>query len=160
MSWNYYGFRPYVSVAERRRKAATGNGQAGKEGEDHPARPARGPHDCPHLLGQGLVRQPGVLHGLREPPAARPDLRPQRIGGPPGHPLRRDRGDGQRVGALPGQDQHHPGSQGEVEDAFATNARARSARWSSCCAGASPTTSWASSPARKPASFPRPRRSS
>src|ERR1035441_3542046 len=33
MSWNYYGFRPYVSVAERRRKAATAMAKLAKNGK-------------------------------------------------------------------------------------------------------------------------------
>src|ERR1035438_10368686 len=33
MSWNYYGFRPYVSVAERRRKAATAMAKLSKKGK-------------------------------------------------------------------------------------------------------------------------------
>jgi uncharacterized Zn finger protein len=33
MSWNYYGFRPYVSVAERRRKAAQETAKLAKKGK-------------------------------------------------------------------------------------------------------------------------------
>jgi uncharacterized Zn finger protein len=33
MSWNYYGFRPYISVAERRRKAATAMAKLSKKGK-------------------------------------------------------------------------------------------------------------------------------
>jgi uncharacterized Zn finger protein len=33
MSWNYYGFRPYVSVAERRRKAAKAMAKLAKNGK-------------------------------------------------------------------------------------------------------------------------------
>jgi uncharacterized Zn finger protein len=33
MSWNYYGFRPYVSVAERRRKAEREMGKLAKKGK-------------------------------------------------------------------------------------------------------------------------------
>jgi uncharacterized Zn finger protein len=33
MSWNYYGFRPYVSVAERRRKAAKAMAKLAKNGQ-------------------------------------------------------------------------------------------------------------------------------
>ena len=33
MSWNYYGFRPYVSVAERRRKAAQQMAKLAKKGK-------------------------------------------------------------------------------------------------------------------------------
>jgi uncharacterized Zn finger protein len=33
MSWNHYGFRPYVSVAERRRKAALAMGKLAKKGK-------------------------------------------------------------------------------------------------------------------------------
>jgi uncharacterized Zn finger protein len=33
MSWNYYGFRPYVSVAERRQKAAREMAKLAKKGK-------------------------------------------------------------------------------------------------------------------------------
>ena len=39
MSWNYYGFRPYVSVAERRRKAAKAMAKLAKNGK--PIRPVQ-----------------------------------------------------------------------------------------------------------------------
>jgi len=93
MSWNYYGFRPYVSVAERRRNAERETAKLAKKGKAiRPVRIDAAPSRTPS--GQGLVRQPGVLYGLREPPAARSDLCAQWIGGPPGHPGWRDRGAG------------------------------------------------------------------
>ena len=41
----------------------------------------RGPDHRAHVLGQGVVRKPGIVQRLRQPPAARPHLRPQRLGG-------------------------------------------------------------------------------
>ena len=93
----YYGWRPYVSVAERRRQAERELAKLKKKGKSVRAGAHRGPHDRQHLLGQGLVRQPGALQRLREPPAARPDLRPQRLGRPPADRQGRDQGDGQRA---------------------------------------------------------------
>ena len=88
-------------VAERRRKARS---------EDRPscgrrAMPSRrwsieGRDDRQDLLGQGMVRQPRALQRLRESPAARPHLCPQRLGGGPADRKRRGRGDGQRLRAL------------------------------------------------------------
>ena len=40
----------------------------------------RGQQDRSHVLGQGVVRKPRVVQRLRQPPAARPQLRAQRLG--------------------------------------------------------------------------------
>ncbi len=58
-------------------------GQAAQEGHCPVAGDDRGPHDRHHLLGQGVVRQPGELSRLREPPGARPHLCAQRLGARP-----------------------------------------------------------------------------
>ncbi len=76
-------FRPYVPVAQRKAQAAREMAKRRKNGADGLACRPRGPDHCAHLLGQGLVRQPGVLQRLREPLAARPHIRPQRLGGGP-----------------------------------------------------------------------------
>ena len=54
--------------------------EAAQEGPGRLAGRHRGPDHRRHLLGQGLVRQPGIVQRLRQPPAARPHLRPQRLG--------------------------------------------------------------------------------
>jgi hypothetical protein len=95
-----YGWRPYVSAAERRRKAEREMQKLRKKG--HPVSPvARGPHHRPHVLGQGVVRQSHALQRLLEPPATRPHLRAQRLGGRPPDRARRGESHGQRLGALP-----------------------------------------------------------
>ena len=53
-----------------------------------------------HVLGQGLVRQPRILQRLRQPPAARPHLCPQRLGGGPADPTGQDHRAGERLRAL------------------------------------------------------------
>ena len=83
MGW-YYDYKPYVPVAQRRRQAHARGREAAEEGPARLADRDRGPDHRHDLLGQGVVRQPGVLQRLREPPAARPDLRPQRLGRAPG----------------------------------------------------------------------------
>ena len=117
MSWNYYGFRPYVSVAERRAKAAREMAKLAKKGKTiRPvqiegrtiARSFWGKAWCDNLesymdyanrlpRGRTYVRNGSVVHL---------DIRAGEI-----------EAHGQRVGALQGQDQHRPGGQGEVEAA-------------------------------------------
>ena len=50
--------------------------------------------------GKALVRQPRALQRLREPPAARPHLRAQRLGGRPADRAGRGDGAGQRLATL------------------------------------------------------------
>ena len=64
------------SVARRREKAAAKSRRSWRDLA--PVRLAR--RHRQDLLGQGLVRQPGALQRLRQPPAARAHLCPQRFG--------------------------------------------------------------------------------
>ena len=62
MSWGSFGWRPYVSVAERRAKAARELSKLAKK-TGRAASPVvlDGRKDCHHILGQGVVRQPRSL---------------------------------------------------------------------------------------------------
>ena len=116
MSWNYYGFRPYVSVAERRRKAArqmTKLAKGGKvirpvqlEGRTI-ARTFWGKAWCDNLesymdyanrlpRGRTYVRNGSVVHL---------DIRPVEI-------------EAQVSGAVPGQHPHRPSRPDEVAKAL------------------------------------------
>ena len=55
----------YVSVAERRLQGRTRGRQAEQEGLCPVAGDRGGPQDRVHVLGQGVVRQPGGLSRLR-----------------------------------------------------------------------------------------------
>ena len=83
------------------------DGEAAQERAPDRPRHDRGPHHRQDFLGQGVVRQPGELSRLREPPAPRPDLRPQRFGRRPPNISAEDQGDGQRIIDLQGQRHHH-----------------------------------------------------
>ena len=104
MTMSFYEWRPYVPVAERRRKAQRELAKLKKKGQTDRAGGDRGPHHRHDLLGQGVVRQPRALQRLREPAAARPHLRPQRLGRRPADRQGQGDGDGQRLRALPRQD--------------------------------------------------------
>ena len=95
-----YGFKPYVSVAARRAQAARELAKLQKKGRTISPVVDRRPQDRQDVLGQGLVRQPRALQRLREPAAARPDLRAQRLGGRSADRAGRGHGAGQRLGAL------------------------------------------------------------
>ena len=86
--WGYDDYYPpYVSVAERKANAAKEMAKLEKEGPDRSRRSTSKAANRHHLLGQGLVRPPGILQRFLQPPAARPHLRPQRLGGrPPDRP--------------------------------------------------------------------------
>ena len=130
---SYYEWRPYVPVAERRRQAAKQAGEAQEEGAIGLAGDDRGPHDRQELLGQGLVQQPRALQRLCEPPAARPDLCPQRLRGRPAD--RQGRGS-RRWSAAPSSTRSRSASRRSRRAAgrrSAGIARAPSIRWSSCC---------------------------
>ena len=60
--------------------SAEGDGEAQEKGSRRLPGRDRGTQDRAELLGQGLVRQSRALFGLREPPAARTNLCPQRLG--------------------------------------------------------------------------------
>ena len=75
-----WGWRPYVSAAERRRQALREMTAAKEEGTSRLAGDCRRPHHRQDLLGQGVVREPRTLQRLRQPVAARADLRAQRFG--------------------------------------------------------------------------------
>ena len=94
MAWYYNDWKPYVSVAERRRRAMKKMEALRKKGRERPAGPDRRPQDRQDLLGGSLVQSPGIVQRLREPPAARPHLRPQRLGLPPGDRQGPDRSQG------------------------------------------------------------------
>ena len=96
----FYGWRPYVSVAQRRRQAARRDGEAQEEGPSGLAGGRRRPHHRQDVLGQGLVREPGALQRLCQPVAARPDLCAQRFGDRSSDCARRDQSPGQRLGDL------------------------------------------------------------
>ena len=91
MGYYGWGWRPYVSVAQRRRKAAREMEKLKKKG--HAVSPVdhRRPHDRHDLLGQGLVREPRAVQRLCQPAAARADLCAQRVGGRSADCARRDR---------------------------------------------------------------------
>ena len=97
MSWDYGRWATYVSVAERRRKVERAIGEAAQEGRRALAGEDRGADDRHDVLGQGVVRQPGELSRLREPPAARPHLRAQRLRGRSADRAARGDGAGQRI---------------------------------------------------------------
>ena len=132
------GWAPYVPVAERRRKAAREMAKLRKKG--HPVSPViiEGRTIATHLLGQGVVRQPGELPRLREPPAARPHLCAQRLGGRSADRALADQGDGQRLVDLHGHGQHRGGAEAAVAVHLQRIAPAGSIRWSSCCRGGFP----------------------
>ena len=60
----YFAWRPYVSVAEKRRQAEREAGQAEEAGTIHRSGDDRGPHDCQELLGPVVVHQPRTLQRL------------------------------------------------------------------------------------------------
>ena len=109
----YDDWKPYVSVAERRRQAAKKMEALRKKGRRRSAGADRRPQDRQDLLGRSLVRPPGIVQRLREPPAPRPHLRPQRLGLPPGHRQGPDRGQSLRLRTLhrPDHDQNAPGQE-------------------------------------------------
>ena len=85
-----------------------------QEGPDGRAGGDRGTHHRPHVLGQGVVRQPGKLPRLREPPAARAHLCAQRLGGRSADRAARGDGDGQRLVDLPRHGEHRRGGEGAL----------------------------------------------
>ena len=97
---DYDGGTPYVPVAARRLEAMRELAALEKKGHRASAGRHRRSHHRQDVLGQGLVRQPRALQRLREPVAARPDLRPQRIGGRSADRARRGDGAGERLRPL------------------------------------------------------------
>ena len=73
--------RPTFRWPSGARKAQRAMAKLRKKGQAVSPVVDRGAHDRRDLLGQGLVRQPRALQRLREPPAARPHLCAQRLGG-------------------------------------------------------------------------------
>ena len=137
-----YGWRPYVTVAERRRKAAREMEKLKKKG--HPVSPGRHrrPHHRQDVLGQGLVREPGALQRLREPAAARPHLRAQRLGGGSPDWRRRGQSAGQRLGDLQGGGEGDAGLEAAMAVPLLGLRRAPLTRWWNFCRDASPRASW------------------
>ena len=81
------------ALRPRRRATSDRPNARWRSGARRPCRLAshhRRPHHRQHLLGQSMVRQPGVVQRLRQPPAARPHLRPQRLGRAPGNSAGQD----------------------------------------------------------------------
>ena len=108
---------PYVPVAERRRQAAAEMAQAGEAGPRH--RPGRhpGPHHRHHAVGQGVVRRDRRPQRLRQPPAARPHLCAQWLGGRSPDHAGEDRRACQRLRDLPHHHQRGRLGRGDVEAA-------------------------------------------
>ena len=113
------GWAPYVPVADAPEKGRARGGETAQKRA--PGRPChhRGAHHRQDLLGQGVVRHPGKLSRLREPPATRPHLCPQWFGRRPSDIAARDQGDGQRVVDLQG----HRHDQGVGADPVAVDLR-------------------------------------
>ena len=88
---------PTCPVAARRRKAARELAKLRKKGQPCSPVVIEGGTIATDVLGQGLVRQPGALQRLREPAAARPDLRAQRLGDRSADRAADGHGAGQRV---------------------------------------------------------------
>ncbi|MEK7865032.1 MAG: SNF2 helicase-associated domain-containing protein [Planctomycetota bacterium] len=97
------------------REGRTAVGEAEEEGRRRPAREDRGAHDRALVLGQGVVRAPGEVQRLRQPPPARTDLRAERVGVPPGDREGHDPGEGQRVEPVQREDPDPDAPRGEVE---------------------------------------------
>ena len=140
----------------RRRQAAREMAKLAEEGPHDLAGGDRGPHDRQDVLGQGVVRQPRTLQRLREPAAARPDLRAQRLGG-------RSADRAGRVTALVSGSRLYEvkvkvgaGAARRAGKPSAATARARSIRSSSCCRDASPRASWTRLCEEKTGLFPSP----
>ena len=102
---SFWGFRPYVPVAERRLQAMKAIEKL-KERRSHQADQDRRPQDRQHLLGQGLVRKPGALFRLRQPAAARTNLCPQRLGDRSEDRPGQSGGAGQRLRHLQSENRH------------------------------------------------------
>ena len=105
----YHGLRRMGALRFGRRAPRQGrarDGEAAQEGPSGRAGDDRRARHRHHVLGQGVVRQPGTLPRLREPPAARPHLCAQRLGGRSADRAARSDGAGQRLVALHGHRQH------------------------------------------------------
>ena len=97
-----YGWRPYVSVAARRRKAAREMAKLRKKGHRMSPVVIEGRTIARTFWGKAWCDEPRALQRLREPAAARPHLRAQRLGDRPADRARRGEGAGQRLGDLHG----------------------------------------------------------
>ncbi len=93
-----------------------------------------------HVLGQGLVRQPRALQRLREPPAARPHLRAQRLGDRPA-----DRARARSSALVSGSELYtvddrrsRRSPQRALDRRLRPDCAGRSTRSSSCCRASSP----------------------
>ena len=71
MSFYGYGWKPYVSVAQRRARAEKAAVKGKKGGCRHGVCRIFSRRQSQHLLGQGLGRQLGALQRLFQPPGAR-----------------------------------------------------------------------------------------
>ena len=124
----------------RRRKAMKKMDALRKKGVDIQPVTIEGRKIATQFLGRGLVRAPGVVQRLREPLAARPHLRPQRLGLPLGRRQGPDRGQGFRIGTLHRQGQHQDLAGQEVDRRSRGGAAGKSARSWNCSRASFPTT--------------------
>ena len=97
---SFYGWKPYVSVAERRKKAEKAAARARKGGRRSLARGSLSWRYRQDFLGQGVVPQSGVLQRLCQPLAARTHLCAQRFGDRPQDHKRRSARQGHGVESL------------------------------------------------------------
>ena len=95
-----YDWEPYVPVAERRRRAMKKMDALRKKGVDIQPVQIDGRKIARTFWGEAWCNHLESFSDLREPPAARPHLRPQRLGLPPGDRQGPDRGQGHRLGTL------------------------------------------------------------
>ena len=95
---------PTSPVAERRRRAMKKMDALRKKGVDIQPMSRSTAARSPRPSGGSLVRPPGIVQRLRKSPAARPHLRPQRLGLPLGDRQGSDRSQGQRLRTV-----HRPG---------------------------------------------------
>ena len=112
---DFGGWKPYVPVAERRRKALRELEKQRKKGQSVSPVIIEGRTIAKTFWGKSLVREPGEVQRLCESPAARPNVCPQRFGYRSANPARGHRRHGQRLIPVPGLAYHHAGSEDSME---------------------------------------------
>ena len=93
-------FPPYVPVGARRARVARVSDELRRNGVDVQPVHIEGRTIARSFWGPALVPPSGIVLRLREPPAAGPRVCAQRLRLPPGHPRRRCRRHGRRIGPL------------------------------------------------------------
>ena len=112
--YDYYGFKPYVPVAQRRAQAAREVAKRIKKGQDVSPVRIEGRTIASTFWGKAWCTNLESYSDFREPPAARADLRSQWFGRAFEDRQGADRSPRERVGTVRNPDRHRRAAEAKI----------------------------------------------